>query len=113
MLTPRTLTLRATSIVGFVIEQLIAALQTRDAYYWATQSGAELDLMVFSRGKRHGFEIKYADAPGTTKSMHVALHDLSLEHLWVVYPGKERYQIHDRITVVPAVEIPSLAKSLA
>ena len=46
MLTPRTLTLRATSIVGFVIEQLIAALQTRDAYYWATQSGAELDLMV-------------------------------------------------------------------
>ena len=97
---------------GFVIEQLIAALQTRDAYYWATQGGAELDLLVLARGKRHGFEIKYADAPGTTKSMHVALHDLGLEHLWVMYPGSERYQIHERITVVPASEIPVLAESL-
>ena len=97
---------------GFVIEQLIAALQTRDAYYWATQSGAELDLLVLARGKRHGFEIKYADAPGTTKSMHVALRDLGLEHLWVMYPGTERYQIHERITVVPASEIPVLAESL-
>lgn len=97
---------------GFVIEQVIAAMQTRDAYYWATQSGAELDLMVFSKGKRHGFEIKYADAPGTTKSMHIALEDLGLEHLWVVYPGTERYQLHDRITVVPATEIPALAKRL-
>ena len=98
---------------GFVIEQLIAALQTRDAYYWATQNGAELDLLVLARGKRHGFEIKYADAPGTTKSMHIALHDLGLEHLWVVYPGRERYQIHERITDVPASEIPALAKDLA
>jgi len=97
---------------GFVIEQVISALQTRDAYYWATQSGAELDLLVHVRGKRHGFEIKYADAPGTTKSMHVALQDLGLEHLWVVYPGTVRYQIHERITVVPASEIPVLAESL-
>ena len=97
---------------GFVIEQLIAALQTRDAYYWATHSGAELDLMILSHGKRHGFEIKYADAPGTTKSMHVALKDLGLEHLWVIYPGKERYQIHDRITVVPAAGIQALAEGL-
>ena len=95
-----------------MIEQLIAALQTRDAYYWATQGGAELDLLVLARGKRHGFEIKYADAPGTTKSMHVALHDLGLEHLWVMYPGTVRYQIHERITVVPASEIPVLAESL-
>ena len=98
---------------GFVVEQLIAALQTRDAYYWATQNGAELDLLVLARGKRHGFEIKYADAPGTTKSMHIAVHDLGLEHLWVVYPGRERYQIHERITVVPASEIPALARDLA
>ena len=98
---------------GFVIEQVIASMQTRDAYYWATQSGAELDLMVFSKGKRYGFEIKYADAPGTTKSMHIALEDLALEHLWVVYPGTETHQLNARITVVPATAIPALAKSLA
>ncbi len=97
---------------GFVIEQLIAAWQTRDAYYWATQGGAELDLMILTRGKRHGFEVNYADAPGTTKAMHVALEDLGLEHLWVVYPGSESYPIHERITVIPAAGIPELADRL-
>lgn len=97
---------------GFVVEQLISALQTRDAYYWATHGGAELDLLIHSRGKRYGFEIKYTDAPGTTKSMHVALEDLDLEQLWVVYPGTERYPIHERITVVPAAEIRGLIDAL-
>lgn len=97
---------------GFVIEQLISAWQTRDAYFWGTHAGAELDLLILSRGKRHGFEVKFADAPGTTRSMHVALEDLGLEHLWVVYPGTERYPIHERITVVPAAEIPALAEAL-
>jgi len=97
---------------GFAIEQLLASWETRDAFYWATHSGAELDLMVLSRGKRHGFEIKYADAPGTTKSMRTALDDLSLEHLWVIYPGSERYRLDDRITVVPAAGIPELVGEL-
>ncbi len=81
-------------------------------FYWATHNGAELDLMILSRGKRLGFEVNYADAPGMTKSMHAALLDLGLEHLWVVYPGTETYQIHERITVVPASQIPALAESL-
>ncbi len=49
---------------GFAIEQIIRLLDTRDAYFWATHGGAELDLMVLAGGKRYGFEIKYADAPG-------------------------------------------------
>lgn len=97
---------------GFVIEQLLACLQTPEAYYWATHNGAELDLLVTARGKRHGFEIKFADAPGTTKSMRVALEDLSLAHLWVIYPGSKRYSIDDRITVIPANDIPFLAQDL-
>jgi len=32
---------------GFVIEQIIGALQIRDAYFWATHAGAELDLLVW------------------------------------------------------------------
>ncbi|MCF7837814.1 MAG: ATP-binding protein [Candidatus Marinimicrobia bacterium] len=97
---------------GFIIEQLVAMLETPDFYYWATHNGAELDLMVTLRGKRHGFEIKYADAPGPTKSMRVALDDLRLEHLWVIYPGSERYDVDGRITVVPAREMPALAAAL-
>jgi len=97
---------------GFVIEQLISLLATRDTYYWGTHAGAELDFMTILRGRRHGFEIKYTDAPGRTKSMHTALADLSLAHLWVIYPGEKRYELTEKITVVPAAEIPTLVASL-
>ncbi len=97
---------------GFVIEQIVTCLAARDAYFWATHNGAELDLWVTLQGRRHGFECKYADAPGVTRSMRVALEDLGLEHLWVVYPGADRYGLDERITVVPASEIPALAKEL-
>jgi hypothetical protein len=97
---------------GFAVEQIIGLLDTRDAYFWATHSGAELDLMVRVRGKQYGFEIKYADAPGSTRSMQIALHDLELEHLWVVYPGQHEYVLHDRITALPLQALPGLAASL-
>ncbi len=86
---------------GFAIEQIIGALKTRDTYFWATHAGAELDMMITIKGKRYGFEFKYADAPGRTRSMHVALEDLNLRHLWVVYPGNQPYQLHDKITALP------------
>lgn len=97
---------------GFILEQLIALLPSRDTYFWATHAGAELDLMVMKGGKRYGFEMKYNDAPGTTRSMHTALADLHLEHLWVIYPGESRYPLDDRITVTPAREIPELVANL-
>ncbi len=90
---------------GFALEHIIQAFRTRDAYFWATHAGAELDLMVTIAGKRHGFEIKYADAPGKKRSMHIALKDLGLEHLWVIYPGDQKYALDERITVIPLEEI--------
>ena len=86
---------------GFAVEQIIRLLDTRDAYFWATHGGAELDLMVLAGGKRYGFEIKYTDAPGASRSMQVALQDLALEHLWVVYPGQQEYALNERITALP------------
>ena len=94
---------------GFAIEEVIAALATRDAYYWATHGGAELDLFVRSRGKRYGFEFKYADAPGTARSMHIAIEDLSLDHLWIVYPGDKEYALTEKITALPLAAVPALA----
>ena len=78
---------------GFVIEQVLAVVGERNAYYWATQSGAELDLLVLRGGKRYGVEVKHADAPRFTKSMAIAQHDLGLERLFVVYPGSEAYAL--------------------
>jgi predicted AAA+ superfamily ATPase len=97
---------------GFALEQVIGVLDTRDAYFWATHAGAELDLLVRLGGKSYGFEFKYADAPGTSRSMHAAIEDLSLEHLWVIYPGHQEYPLHDKISVIPINAIQQIAEAL-
>lgn len=86
---------------GFVIEEMIAVAGERNAYFWGTQSGAELDLLLFVGGVKYGVEVKYSDAPGSTKSMRIALDDLELKHLFVVYPGSETYALDEKITVLP------------
>lgn len=94
---------------GFCLEQLIGYLETRDVYFWATHAGAELDLLVTAAGKRYGFEFKYADAPGPKRSMHIAIKDLGLERLWVIYPGQHKYEIDENIAVIPIGKLPSLS----
>ena len=96
------------SFEGFAIEQICAALSPRDPYFWATHAGAELDLLLTRNGKRYGFEIKFTEAPRTTRSMRVALSDLGLERLFVVYPGDESYALDSRIQALPVGEIPRL-----
>jgi predicted AAA+ superfamily ATPase len=84
---------------GFCIEQILSITGSSHAYFWATHAGAELDLFLLHNGKRIGVEIKYSDGPSTTRSMRQALHDLSLDHLYVVYPGKDDYPLDKNITV--------------
>ena len=98
---------------GFALEHVIAAFGTRDAYFWATHAGAELDLLVMAQGRRLGFEFKYADAPGRSRSMLVALEDLKLEHLWIVYPGAQAYSLDEKITVCPLHDIADLPSKLS
>ncbi len=97
---------------GFALEHVIHAFRTRDAYFWATHAGAELDLMLTIGGKRYGFEFKYADAPGRNRSMHIAIEDLGLEHLWVIYPGDQEYALDNKITVIPLQAIFQLAEAM-
>jgi len=97
---------------GFALEHVIHVFRTRDAYFWATHAGAELDLMLTIGGKRYGFEFKYTDAPGRKRSMHVAIEDLGLEHLWVIYPGDQKYALDHKITAVPLQVISQLAETM-
>ena len=90
---------------GFAIEQTLLAHGARDAYFYGTHRGAELDLLLLRRGRRWGFEFKCADAPRTTKSMRVVIDDLGLEHLWVVYPGDREYPLADAVTALPLKRI--------
>jgi hypothetical protein len=86
---------------GFALEQVLRLARPDDAYFWATHTGAELDLLMFKHGKRVGVEFKYMDAPRLTPSMRVAMADLKLDALYVVYPGDRRYTLADRIEAVP------------
>ena len=98
---------------GFAIEQIIGTLETRNAYFWATHAGAELDLLILVRGKRFGFELKYADAPARRRSMLIALEDLHLAHLWVVYPGDQPYDLDDKISVIPMADLTRLTNLIS
>ena len=89
---------------GFVLEKTLAEASPDHAYFWGTHAGAELDLLLFLRGRRIGVEIKRVDAPRRTPSMVAALRDLSLDTLCVVYPGALRYEIGERLIAVPAAE---------
>ncbi|MBI2423452.1 MAG: ATP-binding protein [Candidatus Hydrogenedentes bacterium] len=88
---------------GFALETVTRALGKRkeELYFWATHSGAEVDLFWQDRGKNWAVEVKYADAPRITRSMRSALEDLELEHLWVVYPGDKAYPLGDKVSTVP------------
>jgi predicted AAA+ superfamily ATPase len=93
---------------GFALEQVLAVLGTRNADFWATHGGAELDLLVTVGGRRYGFALKVGDAPGPTRSMRVALADLGLRHLWIVYPGRDAYDLDERLSVLPLRAIADL-----
>ncbi len=86
---------------GFVLEELIGLAGERNAFYWRTQAGAELDLLLFVRGRRIGVEVKYADAPAMTRSMHACIESLKLDRLYVVYPGLETYMPYQGVEVMP------------
>jgi len=97
---------------GFVIEQILAITCAPDAYFWATHQGAELDLMLVQGGKRYGFEIKLSDAPTITKSMRIALQDLRLSRLFVVYPGAQSYFLNNEVEALAIVDLPKRLASL-
>lgn len=97
---------------GFVIEQILSWAGERNACFWATHSRAELDLMVMAKGKRWGFEVKYQDAPAITKSMRIAMQDLKLERLWVVYPGQTGYPMDEKIECVSLSQLGQIRETL-
>jgi uncharacterized protein len=89
---------------GFALEQVLRVTGGRDCYFWGTHAGAELDLLVFLRGRPIGVEFKYADAPRMTKSLHIALDDLRLDQAFIVHPGDSAYKVHERVEVLPLTE---------
>lgn len=97
---------------GFVIEQVIQASRFRNAYFWATHAGAELDMLLVRGGESIGIEIKFTEAPKTSKSMRVAIDDLKLKHLYVVYPGNRTYPLDELITALSIQDLSGTMESI-
>lgn len=89
---------------GYAVEEVLNAAAPEEAFFWATHQGAELDLLLFRKGRRIGVECKRADAPRLTRSMQIAMHDLRLDRLHVVYPGDQRYALAEKIDVIPLAD---------
>jgi hypothetical protein len=90
---------------GYALEEVLKALRPEDAYFWATHQGAELDLLLFKGGRRIGVECKRTGAPVLTASMRIALADLKLDELCVVYPGQKRYSLARKVEAVPLADM--------
>lgn len=86
---------------GYAVEEVLKSVRPAEAYYWATHNGAELDLLLFKDGRRIGVECKRADAPVLTPSMRIALADLKLDRLCVLYPGDKTYSLAKKVEVIP------------
>lgn len=92
---------------GFALEETLRALQPDDAWFYAVHSGSELDLFLIHKGRRLGIEFKRQDGPRLSRSMSIAIEDLQLDALWVVYPGSRTYDLSDMVRVVPLWEVRS------
>ena len=90
---------------GYVLEEVLRAVEPEAACFWATHQGAEIDLVLVRQGRMYGVECKRVDAPSFTPSMRIALHDLELERIAVVHPGPLRHVLADRVEAVPLTAV--------
>lgn len=97
---------------GYVIEEVIKATASDEAYFWGTHSGAELDLLLIKDGKRIGIECKRMDAPRLTPSMRAAFADLELSKLLVIYPGPHSYALAENIRTIPLANLAGKPETL-
>lgn len=97
----------AASWEGFALEEAVrtAGLKEEEVFFWSVHSAAEVDLVFPKKGRLYGLEVKYLQAPRVTNSMRSAMAELSLSHLWIIYPGKVSYPLDKNITVIPMSDL--------
>ncbi len=88
---------------GFIINQVLhLASDKYEHFFWATHSGAELDLLLVKGRRRVGVEVKFISSPQVTRSMKIALEDLKLNILYVIYAGEKNFSLSKKIYAVSA-----------
>jgi predicted AAA+ superfamily ATPase len=91
---------------GFVIENLASSAGRWTPYFYRTEDGAEIDLLLTRAGRPDiAVEVKRASAPDTAKGFRLATNDLKVKKRYVVYPGSERYSMGDGVIATPLAEL--------
>lgn len=90
---------------GYALEELIRVFKPDGAHFWATHNDAEIDLLLTKNNRMIGIECKRSDAPKITPSMRIALNDLKLSKIFVIYPGESSYSLSGEIQVVAFKEM--------
>lgn len=87
---------------GFALEQVINhySAESEECYFWSAHSVAEIDLVIIKGGKRIGFEFKYSSTPKLTKSIEIALNDLSLDQVKIIFPGDKAYKLSKKVEAI-------------
>jgi predicted AAA+ superfamily ATPase len=88
---------------GYVIEQIIReAPEFSDFYYYRTQNGAEVDLlMITPSGKKVCIEIKFSVAPVISKGFYQSIEDLQSDFNYVITPSGECFDRSDKLRICP------------
>ena len=79
--------------------QFTEVIDLEDVLNRAPLGGQTLPVLsVMKDGKKIGYEFKYTDKVKITPSMRIAVHDLGLDHLFVIYPGSVDFPLDTKIT---------------
>jgi predicted AAA+ superfamily ATPase len=87
---------------GFALEQVIKYYnaEPEECYFWSSHNTAEIDLLIFKDGKRLGFEFKYSSTPRITRSTEIALRDLKLDQVNIIFPSDKTYTLSEKINAI-------------
>lgn len=86
---------------GYVVQQIITRLSPAvTPYYYRTQNGAELDLILVKGGKPVvTIEIRYSNAPSLTRGNTQAINDLNADRTLVITPEADGYWLRKDVQV--------------
>ena len=102
---------RGASWEGFLIEQLIALEQLTHTgsqfWFYRTQAGAEIDLVIERGGERIGYEFKCAASVsrGDASGLLAGISDGVVSRGYIVYAGKRQYPVAEHIEALPAEQL--------
>jgi predicted AAA+ superfamily ATPase len=98
---------RGSSFEGLVIEELVALARNRlaqpEVFFWRTQAGAEVDLLIVEGRRILPIEVKLGSSVGRhgLAGLRQCMSDLGLRRGWVVTSGREARRLAPGIELVP------------